>query len=123
MSKARLLIGIACAGAAAGLVFAVTLGSSTAGTKRTAQPCQLSNQQPAQPLVLNTEAIGPSAVKSVAMEKELFVCQHPGAVSSIVDHETFVEIVEQKGHNQFFTQSRSVEQSICRKDFSAGTIS
>jgi hypothetical protein len=122
MSRVRLLIGLACAGAAAGLVFVLAIGSSTAGTKRTAQACRLSSQQPAQPLALNTEAVGGNNVKTVAMEKEIFECQQPGAVE-IRDHETFVEIVEVKGHGQFSTASRSVEESICRKDFTTGAIS
>jgi hypothetical protein len=105
-----------------GLIWAGPLAQG----QQTETPCSLAEDalQPDQPLELNHVALG-NLVKTLAMEKEVFVCldREGRRVDRVRDVETFIEIVEGtvKGPSM-----RRVELSLqvaqCTKDFVEGSV-
>lgn len=81
--------------------------------------CELADSplQPLEPLEMNTVSIN-GFFKTVAMEKEVFICQDPTR-NQIVDVETFIEIIEFLGS----TVDRRVTVARCVKDLLLGTVS
>jgi hypothetical protein len=78
---------------------------------------------PEEPLELNSVLAGP-LFKTVAMEKEVFVCGDPGGgIAQIHDVETFIEIVERPDPAGSKPVEKRVEVATCVKDFAQDRVS
>jgi len=116
----------------AGLVVAsISLSSAAPLGAKNAKPvaapeggpntCRLAQapMQPQLPLELNTIARN-GLFKTVAMEKEVFICGSAAAPDSIIrDVETFIETVELNKGQQVEWR---VEIATCNKNFTTGTV-
>lgn len=103
---------------------AAPLGAKSAAVPQGPQPgvCRLADQpvQPQEPLELNTIARD-GLFKTVAMEKEVFICNNQaGAPMIIRDVETFIEIVQR---DKGVIVEQRVEIATCNKDFETGNVS
>ncbi len=80
------------------------------------------DQQPAEPLEMNTVLQG-SLFKTVVMEKEIFICRNEaGAPERIHDVETFIEIIERITNNEIRLVQKRVEVATCVKDMVTGSV-
>jgi hypothetical protein len=77
--------------------------------------CRLdSDRQPTVPIKMNSIVVFPGTVKTILVEKEVFLCQHQmQSTPLILDVSTYTETIENLGTN--FTAKNSFEVVTCAK--------